>query len=104
MPITDSCCISFQTALSRSFFAEREGFEPPSPFRPSVFKTDAIDHSAILPMSVLYFLRMNMITDMPRTDKRHPYVVELFMSELYTHRNHIANRQDTCLSTYNIHI
>ena len=31
------------------FFAEREGFEPPVPFSTSVFKTDAIDHSAIFP-------------------------------------------------------
>ena len=30
-------------------FAEREGFEPPVRFRTSVFKTDAIDHSAIFP-------------------------------------------------------
>ena len=31
------------------YFAEREGFEPPVPFSTSVFKTDAIDHSAIFP-------------------------------------------------------
>ncbi len=31
-------------------FAEREGFEPPVPFSTSVFKTDAIDHSAIFPL------------------------------------------------------
>ena len=29
--------------------AEREGFEPPDPRRPTVFKTAAIDHSAISP-------------------------------------------------------
>ena len=29
--------------------AEREGFEPPVPLSTSVFKTDAIDHSAISP-------------------------------------------------------
>ena len=38
-------------------FAEREGFEPPVPLSTSVFKTDAIDHSAISPkrkgMSIL---------------------------------------------------
>ena len=28
---------------------KREGFEPPVPFSTSVFKTDAIDHSAIFP-------------------------------------------------------
>ena len=31
------------------FLAEREGFEPPVPLSTSVFKTDAIDHSAISP-------------------------------------------------------
>ena len=30
--------------------AEREGFEPPVRFRTSVFKTDALDHSAIFPL------------------------------------------------------
>ena len=30
-------------------FAEREGFEPPNPCRSTVFKTAAIDHSAIFP-------------------------------------------------------
>ncbi len=29
--------------------AEGEGFEPPKPFSPSVFKTDAFNHSAIPP-------------------------------------------------------
>ena len=29
--------------------AEREGFEPPDPFKSTVFKTAAIDHSAISP-------------------------------------------------------
>ena len=31
--------------------AEREGFEPPEPFGSMVFKTTAIDHSAISPVS-----------------------------------------------------
>ena len=30
--------------------AEREGFEPPVPFGTMVFKTTAIDHSAISPI------------------------------------------------------
>jgi hypothetical protein len=30
-------------------FAEREGFEPPEPLGSTVFKTAAIDHSAISP-------------------------------------------------------
>ena len=35
------------------FSAEAEGFEPPDPFRSSVFKTDAIVHSAKLPKQFL---------------------------------------------------
>ena len=38
--------------------AEREGFEPPVPLSTTVFKTAAIDHSAIsprLPLEVLLF-------------------------------------------------
>ena len=39
--------------MSQGFFvfylAEREGFEPPVPLSTSVFKTGAIDHSAISP-------------------------------------------------------
>ena len=31
------------------FVAEREGFEPPVPLSTTVFKTAAIDHSAISP-------------------------------------------------------
>ena len=31
--------------------AEREGFEPPGPFGPMVFKTIAIDHSATSPFT-----------------------------------------------------
>ena len=36
---------------TRSLFwlAEREGFEPPEPLSSTVFKTAAIDHSAISP-------------------------------------------------------
>ena len=32
------------------FIAEREGFEPPEPLSSTVFKTAAIDHSAISPI------------------------------------------------------
>jgi hypothetical protein len=35
--------------LPTGFFAEREGFEPPVPLGTTVFKTAAIDHSAISP-------------------------------------------------------
>ena len=34
---------------SSFFFAEREGFEPPEPLSSTVFKTAAIDHSALSP-------------------------------------------------------
>ena len=39
------------------FLAEREGFEPPEPLSSTVFKTAAIDHSAIFPATkvVPYF-------------------------------------------------
>ena len=42
--------------------AEREGFEPPEPRSSTVFKTAAIDHSAISPMllNALYFLSKAM--------------------------------------------
>ena len=33
----------------RGYLAAREGFEPPVPLSTSVFKTGAIDHSAISP-------------------------------------------------------
>lgn len=38
------------TELWEHIFAEAEGFEPPDPFGPTVFKTAALDHSAILPI------------------------------------------------------
>ena len=38
-----------QTNDLRTFQAEREGFEPPVPLSTTVFKTAAIDHSAISP-------------------------------------------------------
>lgn len=39
--------------MSRLFLlsAEREGFEPPDPLRSTVFKTAALDHSAISPLA-----------------------------------------------------
>ena len=41
----------------KRFSAEREGFEPPEPRSSTVFKTAAIDHSAISP-SGLDFLKV----------------------------------------------
>ena len=35
-------------------FAEREGFKPPVPCGTAVFKTAAIDHSAISPMVIFH--------------------------------------------------
>ena len=37
------------------FIAEREGFEPPEPLSSTVFKTAAIDHSAISPVVLQIF-------------------------------------------------
>ena len=44
-------CFHFKTKRSvvTDHFAEREGFEPPLPFSKAVFKTAAIDRSAISP-------------------------------------------------------
>ena len=39
----------FATQPTTRSFAEREGFEPPEPRSSTVFKTAAIDHSAISP-------------------------------------------------------
>ena len=38
-----------------AFFAEKEGFEPPDLLQSTVFKTAAIDHSAISPVFGLLF-------------------------------------------------
>ena len=45
---------------TRSSFcvAEREGFEPPEPLSSTVFKTAAIDHSAISPRTALLLKRV----------------------------------------------
>ena len=40
---------SRKASTLRDFLAEREGFEPPVPLSTTVFKTAAIDHSAISP-------------------------------------------------------
>ena len=37
------------------WYAEREGFEPPDPCRSTVFKTAAIDRSAISPPAKVHF-------------------------------------------------
>ena len=44
---TESC----KSQDLQDFVAEREGFEPPEPLSSTVFKTAAIDHSAISPVS-----------------------------------------------------
>ena len=40
-----------------SFFAEREGFEPPVPLGTAVFKTAVIDHSTTFPIRLLLALQ-----------------------------------------------
>ena len=42
-------------------FAEREGFEPPEPLSSTVFKTAAIDHSAISPTRSKYAFFQNRL-------------------------------------------
>ncbi len=50
--------IFITTSVIIRFLAEREGFEPPEPRSSTVFKTAAIDHSAISPgAKVMLFLR-----------------------------------------------
>ena len=41
-----------RTAVCPRLSAEKEGFEPPVPFGTTVFKTAAIDHSAISPIPI----------------------------------------------------
>ena len=43
--------------------AEGEGFEPPVPLSTVVFKTTVIDHSTILPVSVLLRKRVQKYKD-----------------------------------------
>ena len=47
--IKNKRCRNIDTFLLVSYFAEREGFEPPEVLPSTVFKTAAIDHSAISP-------------------------------------------------------
>ena len=47
----ESLTWSKKSACNSRRFAEGEGFEPPGRYRPTVFKTAAIDHSANLPDS-----------------------------------------------------
>ena len=42
-----------RTQLDCFLPAEREGFEPPEPLSSTVFKTAAIDHSAISPSNII---------------------------------------------------
>ena len=49
--------VQITSDLHPFFSAEREGFEPPEPLSSTVFKTAAIDHSAISPWSILPRLR-----------------------------------------------
>ena len=47
------------------FVAEREGFEPPDPCGSTVFKTAAIDHSAISPYFIRRLLKKIHLEHMP---------------------------------------
>ncbi len=48
-PTTKKTTDKNQSLVEILLFAEREGFEPPEPLSSTVFKTAAIDHSAISP-------------------------------------------------------
>ena len=52
--------------LTHPLLAEREGFEPPVPLSTTVFKTAAIDHSAISPK--LLFQKCSFSKAMQRYD------------------------------------
>ena len=60
-------------------FAEREGFEPPVRLRTSVFKTDAIDHSAIFPRKSVqkycFFLEYTNLLKKKRDHEKYIYYV-----------------------------
>ena len=69
-------------ALLDSFFfcvAEREGFEPPEPLSSTVFKTAAIDHSAISPSKsatkVLLFFDMTKFFAKKRLPKQSFFII-----------------------------
>ena len=47
--------ITIKKGSLKASFAEREGFEPPEVLPSTVFKTAAIDHSAISPV-VIYLI------------------------------------------------
>jgi hypothetical protein len=50
--------------VNGGFLAEREGFEPPEPLGSTVFKTAAIDHSAISPGATkvkFFFIMKNLL-------------------------------------------
>ncbi len=57
--------------------AEREGFEPPEAHTSTVFKTAAIDHSAISPWSLFQKLRKDRIIFLNKKEK-HIINEELF--------------------------
>lgn len=63
-------CAALPIELSQQM-EEREGFEPPSPCELSVFKTDAINHSATFPKS---------LTPQVRSDVTFPAKRELIMA------------------------
>ena len=57
------------------FFAEREGFEPPEPLSSTVFKTAAIDHSAISPLPIRANLVRRMRLELTRSCDHYPLKV-----------------------------
>ena len=60
---------------SSFWFAEREGFEPPEPLSSTVFKTAAIDHSAISPLLCRANLVRRMRLELTRSCDHYPLKV-----------------------------
>ncbi len=70
--------------------AEREGFEPPEPLSSTVFKTAAIDHSAISPCILLKCECKGKIIS--RSKKYSPHFISLFPKPII-HRIFVKNKR-----------
>ena len=67
-----------QLSLFPNCLAEREGFEPPEPLSSTVFKTAAIDHSAISPRTALLLKRVALFLKSDAKIWRFYYTAKFF--------------------------
>ena len=81
---------------SSFWFAEREGFEPPEPLSSTVFKTAAIDHSAISPLLCRANLVRRMRLELTRSCDHYPLKVACIPISPPAHC--AQNRTRTCTS------